>query len=301
VSQPFPRVTLFVPGVPAAAQERFAADVECEWIENDGAFGKAFSFGTCAPAIIRKLEATAGALVAYVTHDLRAGREHILSLVERMRDAGAIAVRIEQCKLGWEISEWLDLVSSTAPRQWHRAAVTFLGGDGTLQSCGMHAFSLPDVRIDLDGDAAALQELATALNVYQVAEDPVIVSGQTFAPDAKTPRRVVERWPDLQYPPSHACHNPYGVWRVGPTGGKARAVGKLIPVFVPALRPLLLALERKNGKPLTREQVERARDNGHCIMMDVRDAQTLERSRGYADLDPELAWEQWQVVRERDD
>jgi hypothetical protein len=28
------------------------------------------------------------------------------------------------------------------------------------------------------------------------------------------------------------------------------------------------------------------------------DARALERSRGYADIDPELAWEQWTIVRE---
>jgi hypothetical protein len=33
--------------------------------------------------------------------------------------------------------------------------------------------------------------------------------------------------------------------------------------------------------------------------MEPRDAQTLERTRGYSDLDPELVWEQWQVVREK--
>jgi hypothetical protein len=30
-----------------------------------------------------------------------------------------------------------------------------------------------------------------------------------------------------------------------------------------------------------------------------RDAQKLDRARGYSDLAPELVWEQWQVVREK--
>lgn len=34
--------------------------------------------------------------------------------------------------------------------------------------------------------------------------------------------------------------------------------------------------------------------------MKQRDAQKLERSRGYADLNPELAWAQWQLVRRQD-
>jgi hypothetical protein len=153
--------------------------------------------------------------------------------------------------------------------------------------------------MNLDGDPRALQELASLLDVYQLAEDPVIVSGQTFTPDRETPRRVVERWPDVEYPPDHACHNPYGVWRLGPAGGTARPIGELQLVFMPTLHAILAALEMKNGKPLTKKQVEAARDQGACIAMEPRDAQKLERERGYADLDPELVWEQWQLVRGR--
>jgi len=43
--------------------------------------------------------------------------------------------------------------------------------------------------------------------------------------------------------------------------------------------------------------VEAIRDKAACVMMERGDAQQLERSRGYADLEPELVWEQWQVMR----
>jgi hypothetical protein len=75
-------------------------------------------------------------------------------------------------------------------------------------------------------------------------------------------------------------------------------MGKLLPVFIPALRVLLAARE-KEGEALTRQQVESTRDQGACIAMEPRDAQKLERERGYSDLDPELVWEQWQIVREK--
>lgn len=117
-------------------------------------------------------------------------------------------------------------------------------------------------------------------------------SGQTFSADAKSPRRVVERWPDGEYPADHPCHNPYGVWRLGKPGGKARPMGELT-VFMPTLVAILTALESRAGKPLTKKQVLAARDDGACIAMEPRDAQALERARGYADLDPALAWEQW--------
>jgi hypothetical protein len=68
----------------------------------------------------------------------------------------------------------------------------------------MHAFSLPDVSATADDDAQTLRAFASVLNVYQLGEDPLLLSGQTFSPDRETPRRVVERWPDTEYPPEHA-------------------------------------------------------------------------------------------------
>jgi len=310
-------VTLFVPGTPdsmaawtktlhgggvriedgALLGDGLDARVEVEWVVNDGAFGAAFSYGTVEKALVEIIDAAPGALVLHFPEDLRDGRAQIVAVVERLRDAGALAVRLEQSKLGWEISQWIDAFSSGDAWSWHRAAVVFLASGDVLQSCGMHAFSLPDVRVDVDGDPGELQHLATLLSVYQLTEDPAIVSGETFAPNRETPRRVVERWPDTQYPSEHPCHNPYGVWRLGPPGGTARPRGETIPVFVPALHAVLLAMEAQSGAPLTREQVESLRDRATCIAMTALDAQQLERSRGYADLNPEHVWEQWQLVR----
>lgn len=288
------RVTLFVPGV---ARRTRIDGAEVDWVENDGRFGKAFAFGTVAEDVVARIDAAPGALVAHWTVDLRKGRAQIVAAVEKLRDAGAIAVRLEQSKLGWEVSRWLEMFASDDEWAWHRGAIAFLGSKGTMQSCGMHAFSLPDVRIALDGDQRELQQLASRLDVYQIAEDPVIRSGETFALDRETPRRLVERWPDTEYPSDHACHNPYGVWRLGPAGGVARSLGELDLVFMPALRLVLAALEEKRGQPLTKKHVESARDKGVCMAMKPRDAQRLERDRGYADLDPELVWEQWKLVR----
>jgi hypothetical protein len=263
-----------------------------ELITNDGELGKAFSFGTVTDAVRETIDRAPGALVLHWPIDLRTGRKEITTAIRALRRAGALAVRLEQSKVGWSIADWLKLFGSRDPWAWHRGAIAFLSTGSTLQSCGMHAFSLPDVRIATDGDARAAQELASILDIYQLDEDPVIRSGETFAPDASTPRRLVERWPDVEYPPDHACHNPYGVWRIGPPGGTARSLGEHELVFVPSLRAILGAQKSK----LTKKQLEAIRDNANCIAMTPRDAQRLERERGYADLDPELAWEQWKLL-----
>lgn len=309
----FPRLTLFVPGAPrsqrawgaalrtaglrlaegALSGEGLEARVEAEWVANDGAFGQAFSFGTVDEDGVAAIDAAPGALVLRWHVDLRDGRAQVVEAVRRLGQAGALAVRVEESKLGWALDRWLELVSSDDPSDWYRGTVVTLGDDDDFQTCGMHAFSLPDVQ-----GPAGLQPFADVLNVYQLAEAPVIRSGQTFTTDRETPRRVLERWPDVRYPADHACHNPYGVWRLGPPGGTARPLGEQELVFIPALRVLLERLAGK-GKRLTRAQVEEVRDGGTCVAMPPPAAQSLERSRGYADLDPELAWEQWQLLRGR--
>ena len=95
----------------------------------------------------------------------------------------------------------------------------------------------------------------------------------------------------------HACHNPFGIWRLGSEGGKADSRGDLRPVFVPPLVALLTAAEGQAGRRLHREEVEHLTTGGACMMMTHADAKQLERGRGYADLEPELAWRQWQVLR----
>jgi hypothetical protein len=166
-----------------------------------------------------------------------------------------------------------------------------------VASCGMHAFSLPDASVGIDSmNSDGAQELLSALNVYQLAENPLLLSGQTFSPTAGSPRRVVQRWPDDGYPSDHWCHNPYGVWRLSAPGGQARSQTELHPLYVPALVVLLHALERKDG-PLARPQVEQAAKEATCVAVEHRHAREMERARGYADIDPELAWEQWCVVR----
>ena len=159
----------------------------------------------------------------------------------------------------------------------------------------MHVFALPDARLRFAG--AKANELLGTFNVFQIADDPVLRSGETFSPDADTPRRVLRRGPDARYPSGHASHNPFGVWELGPEGGKAENLSPLVPVFMPALVVLLTAAENKKGAPLTQSEVGALRDKAVCMMMKPRDVQAMERSRGYADIEPERAFEAWQRLR----
>lgn len=313
------RLTLFVPGRWPSEAEcaravavhglRLARDTlrvegtevfaDSEWIPADGTFASAFSFGTVSPAKLAEIGHAPGALVLTWSLDLLSGRASILGAVERLRDAGALAVRVEQSKVGYDVDRWLELIGSGFPRELHRAVVAMLGDADCVQSCGMHAFSRPDACVSPSAGSEAAAALLTELNVYQLAEDPLLRSGQTFRPSEEEPRRVLERWPDAAYPASSPCHNPYGVWRLSEPGVAGRASSDLLPVFIPSLAAVLMAAEESAGRALTKAEVEATRNRSACVMMKQRDAQRLERERGYADLEPELAWEQWRAMRGR--
>ncbi|MCU0697673.1 MAG: DUF4261 domain-containing protein [Myxococcaceae bacterium] len=303
------RVILFVPGSPPSLSgwklalrglsidgerlEGVGPRVDLEWVANDGHFGEAFSFGTVPAREVKRIDQAPGALVLSCHVDLLEGRAALVAMVERLRDAGALAVRLEQSKLGWLVDDWLAHFQADDAWSWHRGAVTFLRGDDALQSIGMHAFSRPDVWLPLDEPNEALQQLGSTLNVYQLEEDPTLLSGHTFRPDEATPRRRLERWPALEYPEGHPCHNPYGVWRFGQKGSTAREHTGAFN-FMPALRAVLEAAAKQG--PLDEARVLALRDAASVVAVEPRMLLTLERQRGYADLDPELVWEQWSAL-----
>lgn len=71
----------------------------------------------------------------------------------------------------------------------------------------------------------------------------------------------------------------------------------LIITPVPALVAVLLNLESKKGSPLTEEEVLKARDNASCVAMPKEVHESIVESRGYSDIDPERAWEEWLEIR----
>jgi hypothetical protein len=60
-----------------------------------------------------------------------------------------------------------------------------------------------------------------------------------------------------------------------------------------------LRAESDKGTPLTIEEVHSIRDKGPCVMLPRTEASKMAQARGYDDIDPEQAWEQWQLVRQQ--
>lgn len=71
----------------------------------------------------------------------------------------------------------------------------------------------------------------------------------------------------------------------------------LVLQYVPSLAAILLRAEKLAGAPLTQAQVEKVRDHASVMVASEKAAQAVEAKRGYRDIHPESAWEEWKVLR----
>jgi hypothetical protein len=216
-----------------------------------------------------------------------------------MLQANGVLVRMEGSGLASEIQNWIRSMESKETRDLVRTSVVFTGaGDSTFHTVGMNQFDRPDVEIRGVAEQEALHWLYEFC-VYCLDEDPALTSGHTFRPDTDTPRRTIARWPELRHSDQDGRYNKFGVWVATLAAADSLRPLEPVPVPIPALIAVLLAAERTKGGPLARSEVESVVDAAPSIAMAARDVQALERSRGYVDLEPRLAWEQWRAVRER--
>jgi hypothetical protein len=73
--------------------------------------------------------------------------------------------------------------------------------------------------------------------------------------------------------------------------------GALVPWFIPSLVSTLLRREREKNSPLTEPEVLEIRDQSLVVMVPASKLGELVEARGYADIDREQCWSEWQVAR----
>lgn len=66
---------------------------------------------------------------------------------------------------------------------------------------------------------------------------------------------------------------------------------------MPALVAVLLHKEQEKGSPLTEAEVLAVRDAAICVMTPRDVVLKLAEARGYEDIEPERAWEEWCAIR----
>ena len=256
--------------------------------------------GALPAAVVEAAGQTNAAALLEVACTLDDNPELFARLGEALRDAGGVAIRVEAGGAAATWETWVGALRSNDAFALCRLAVTlFRSSDDTYTTCGMHAFDLPDAQLHHPNPSIAGPWLVT-LCAFQIGERPKLGTGHTFRPDEDSESRTLERWPDAVHAPNDGRHNPFGVWRALRASDHPLDPVQPIPVFIPTLAALLSAAEQQRERPLTRQEVEAIRDEATTLTMELEDAMGMERSRGYADLEPRRAWEQWQLLAGHD-
>jgi len=286
--------------VEVAADEPIAGTVLVDVVEDEH-LAAAFAYGREGPLpddLVEKVGRHRHAALIECGWNLLEATEKTAAIGQALCDAGGAAVRMEGSGNACDWEKWMRRMTSAHLDDLYANAVVIASDDdGTLFTCGMHQFGLPDAQLRLPRPDDAVVWL-DALCVFMLAEKPVLGSGHTFRPHDDVERRRLERWPDHRHHLDDGRHNPFGLWRLVDDDDKALQGMRDVPVIMPSLFALLQVMEQKKGAPLTADEVDELVDNAPAVLMSQEDANTLEASRGYADLEPRRAWAQWQLVRE---
>jgi hypothetical protein len=106
----------------------------------------------------------------------------------------------------------------------------------------------------------------------------LLVSGVSMAAPGKNPLEVLE------------------------VGGYSQIASRPNPqmneiVFIPSLSALLVAAERKAGRPLVEAEVKAVRDNATVTVTPPLDHKSGSTIRAYEDIHPSNVWEEWLKLR----
>lgn len=263
-------------------------------VQDPGGFGNALSWSRDGQneEMVRAANACTAAALIEIGATLDRAVATLGTVSQALRSAGGVGIRIESSGASVDWATWFSaLDDETLFGLVHHT--TLLVADGkTTYTTGMHAFQQPDALVEGHDP-----DLVSGLSAVQVVDKPRLMTGHTYSPGADQPRWTLQRWPDYRFTPDDGRHNPFGFWRLTPPGVAGPGVSDPLPVILPPLTTILFAAEREHERPLTQDEVVALVDNAAAIEMSAADALLIERARGYADIEPSLAWQQWQIVR----
>jgi len=286
-------------GVVSLGSELGEEAIGVEVVEDSDGFADALSYmpGLITDAEIAACGQTHRAVVIEVEGTLDARREIVGELCAILHGHGGLAIRFEASSKAHSLPETVRALASGDIAELLQVALVFSFDGEQYFSIGMHQFNLPDVEVSGVTEEEAGYWLFT-FTAYTLEDDPIFADGHTFGVDPDAPRQYLERWPDTRHHGDDGRQNPYGLWRVLPPGVEGLPVLDPEPTYIPSLSSMLLSKERELGRPLTEAEVVEIADTSVAMAVNIKDARTMERARGYADISGRRAWEQWQIIRQ---
>jgi hypothetical protein len=141
----------------------------------------------------------------------------LLHAAQGLLKAGGMAVLIESTGTAHHRDQWAEFCANDEDLgALLHAYVTYVGGDGSFYSCGMHNLGYSDVIVEADIPAEDAAPLLHAFVGYLLMENPTLKNGQTFSLDADSPRYRLFHEPCNIHEKDDLFYNPFGMWKLVP-------------------------------------------------------------------------------------
>ncbi len=288
-------------GVPLVAMGETLPEgaIGLDVVEDGAGFGDTVRYmpGLISDDEVAACDQITTAAIFEVSGTLDQRRELVAAMCAVLASHGGIAVRFEASGKAHALGVCADKLAVHDVSELLQLALVYSFDGEHYFSAGMQQFDRPDIEVSgIDGDVAG--HWLHMFCAHTVIEDPTLIDGHTFRPNEDTPRQVLERWPDLRHGPDDGRQNPFGLWRALPPGADGLAPLDPEPKIMPPLLVLLSVHEQKADRPLTEAEVAEIVSNAAAVSMNPEDARVIERERGFVDINPRRAWEQWSQLRE---
>lgn len=287
-------------GVPIVAMDGVltAGSIAVDVVHDEGGFGDAVGYmpGFITDGDIAACARTPTAAIIEVSGRLDEHGTLVGALASLLHANGALAIRFEASGKAHAIASCARVLATGDLSDLLQLALVYSFDGEQYFSIGMQQFDLPDIEVSgVDGDLAG--HWVHTFCMFTVNDKPILGDGHTFGPDADSPRQSLERWPDLRHGAEDGRQNPFGLWRALPPGDVGLAVREPEPMVMPPLLTSLAMKEQQLDRPLDEAEVREIVDQAVVIELDLADARAMEQARGFADLNPRRAWEQWEQLR----
>ena len=139
----------------------------------------------------------------------------IMDVATALLHAGGTGVMVDSSTNAHSRKDWLDLASDPQPGGLYWAYVAAIGAPDEIFSIGMHCLGMRDAELPDPPDRELGGFVIHNFLGYAYQSGIPVLDGDALGPEGG-PQLRVRHHPCTRFPAGTPCHNPYGIWRLGP-------------------------------------------------------------------------------------
>lgn len=161
--------------------------------------------------------------MVYIVKDILTTEDFIdmLEVGKSLLNSGGLAIKVQTSGISYRKEDWIELCNrdySTDDEltfaNLYTGFINLSSFPDNYSSVGMMSFGHPDVLLGIDEDINEAAFIINNINQYQVLNDRVINTGETFSLDEDSQWYRFNLVDDTRFNPGDSRINPLGIWRM---------------------------------------------------------------------------------------